>query len=136
VLILSAILSFFVGSLGGVFQKRIKRLLAYSAVSNNGFFLLALLVGNVYGTTVLLFFLVVYVFTLIGTFSSLQVIVLESNQDFEVSNIWSWTSLVFVRKLLAISLVILLFSSAGIPPFVGFMTKFVLLFTSMSSTSA
>ena len=86
-LIISALLSFLLGALGGVFQKRIKRLLAYSAINNNGFFLLTVLVGHTYGLMLLLFFLVAYVLTLVGTFSSLQAITLKSDKAFELTNI-------------------------------------------------
>jgi NADH-quinone oxidoreductase subunit N len=78
IIIFAAVLSLVFGSIGGLFQKRIKRLLTYSMINNNGFFLLALASGGLYGFTFMLFYLFIYTFSLLGLFTSLQVLRLQS----------------------------------------------------------
>ena len=58
--IIIAFLSVFVGSFGGLRQRKLKTLLAYSSVSHMGYALLAFSVGNSFGAEMLLFYLVIY----------------------------------------------------------------------------
>jgi NADH-quinone oxidoreductase subunit N len=134
VIVFSAILSVVVGSIGGIFQKRFKRLLTYSMVNNNGFFLLPLTVMGLYGYIFMFFFLIIYTFSLIGLFGSLMSLKLQSTLT-GLKNLWSWTNLFFINKLHAILTAILFFSSAGLPPLVGFMSKFLILCTLVLNSS-
>lgn len=126
-LLLSGTLSLLLGAIGGLFQTKLKRLLTYSMINNNGFFLFALAIPNIYGVVFLLFFLVIYTTTLLGLFTSL--LSLRLNTTFvSLKNIWSWVNLFFINRVQSVFTSLLLFSSAGIPPLVGFITKFLILF--------
>lgn len=127
-IIVSIILNVIIGSVGGVFQKRIKRLLTYSMINNNGFLLLPLLIGSAYGYTFLFYFAFIYLFSVIGIFSAVLALKLRST-ELLLKNIWAWTNLFFINKSQAIILTILLFSSAGLPPLVGFLIKFLILYS-------
>jgi NADH-quinone oxidoreductase subunit N len=135
IIIISAALSFIIGSLGGLFQNRIKRLLTYSMINNNGFFLLGLIAGTTYGLTFMFFFLIIYTLLLLGLFTSLNSLRLFASLR-TLKNFWSWVNLFFVNKTQALILALLLFSSAGVPPLVGFLAKFFILFSTISSFSS
>lgn len=127
IFVISGVLNFLVGSLGGLLQTKIKRLLTYSMINNNGLLLFALSFCNLYSVVFIVFFLIIYTFTLIGLFTSILNTRLRSTMR-SIKNIWSWTNLFFISKTQTIVVSLLLFSSAGIPPLVGFIAKFLLLF--------
>lgn len=136
VVVVAAIFSMFIGALGGLFQSKLKRLLTYSMINNNGFFLFALSLLNSFSLIFIIFFLIVYVITLIGLFTSIINTRLQQSY-IGLKNIWSWTSLFFINKTQSITTSLLLFSSAGIPPLVGFISKFLILLSLvLNSTSA
>lgn len=134
VLILAGITSMFVGALGGLFQPKLKRLLTYSMINNNGFFLFALSILNTFSVVFIIFFLIIYVTTLIGLFTSIINLRLQQSLV-TLKNIWSWTSLFFINKTQSIANSLLLFSSAGIPPLVGFISKYLILFSLIINTA-
>lgn len=114
--------SIFVGSIGALTQKRLKRLLAYSSLSQIGFCLLGFASGNLDALSNTVFFFVVYVITSCTMF----LIMLNSESFIEGKELVYITDLNNLKKnnpLLAIVLSILLLSLAGIPPLLGFYTK-------------
>lgn len=131
-LVISTLLSIVIGATFGLFQKRIKRLLTYSMINNNAFFLLSMLSVSVYSHVFLFFFLVTYLLTLTGLFALLQTLRTKVFSS-SLINIWGWSNLFFTDKVRAFCLSLLLFSSAGIPPLVGFLSKFLLLFSVVSN---
>jgi NADH-quinone oxidoreductase subunit N len=123
VLIYSAVLSLIIGICGAIYQIRIKRLLAYSAISHMGFILLGF-IGNTYeGLFSVVFYLLSYIILNISIFG----IVLSLRNRITGSLVRDIKDLIFLPKTnmpLAIMLTIVLFSIGGIPPLIGFFSKF------------
>lgn len=128
------ILSVLIGSIGGLFQKRIKRLLAYSMINNTGFLVLAVSIFSITSASFVIFFLIMYLLTLIGLFGvilSLRPVKTSSL----IKNIYGLSNLFFINKALTVSLIIFLFTSAGLPPLVGFLSKFFVLLSLVNFNS-
>ena len=127
-LVVMALASLCVGNLGAIAQTNLKRLLAYSAIAQIGFVLLALASGVVSGNTLsagnayssALFYMVTYVLTTLGSFG---VIMLLSRQGFESEEISDLAGLNQRSPWMAAVMTMFMFSLAGIPPMVGFYAK-------------
>lgn len=127
-LMVLAVASLLVGNLVGVVQKNLKRLLAYSTISQMGFVLLGLIPGVVNGTTLpaanayssAMFYVVTYVLTTLATFG---VILLLSREGFESEEVSDLAGLNQRSPFYAGVMSVCLFSMAGIPPLVGFYAK-------------
>lgn len=123
--IVIALLSVFVGSFGGLRQRKLKALLAYSSVSHMGYALLAFSAGSRFGAEMLLFYLVIYMLSGLGVwFVILSTQVNRKRYTDKLSK--ELGDLVLLRKsnpALALSLTLTMFSIAGIPPLVGFFAK-------------
>ena len=115
-----ALLSLFLGNIVALVQTNIKRLLAYSTISHVGFILLALSLGSVLANSVALFYVLTYVLMAAGGFGMVLVL---SKKDFESDNIQDFMGLNTRDVWLAAMMMMILFSMAGIPPFVGFDAK-------------
>jgi len=120
--------SMFIGNVAAIAQKNLKRMLAYSTISNIGFMLLGfaptvisnntLSAPNGYGSA--LFYIVTYVFTTLGTFG---MVMLLSRQGFEADQIDDFKGLAKRSPFFAAVMAVFMFSLAGIPPTVGFFAK-------------
>ena len=115
-----AVLSLLVGNLGAIAQTNLKRMLAYSAIANAGFVLLGFATGNNAGYQAALIFTVAYVIT---TLASFGMILMLSRSGFEHEEIADFKGLATRDPLLAAMMLALMFSTAGVPPFVGFWAK-------------
>ena len=125
-----AIGSLLVGNLAAIAQTNLKRMLAYSTISQMGFVLLGLMSGVVHGhvdaSTVeaaysaSMFYVVTYVLTTLAAFG---VILLLAREGFESEEIADMAGLNQRSPLYAGVLAVCLFSMAGIPPLVGFYAK-------------
>src|SRR5471032_3461119 len=113
-LVILAALSLIVGNITGIVQRNVKRMLAYSAISNMGFVLLGLLSGVVdhktlglsdaYGSAT--FYGITYLLTTLGTFG---VVMLLSRREFEAENIDDLKGLNKRHPLLAFAMLIFMF---------------------------
>ena len=127
-LMLLAIGSLLIGNLAAIAQTNIKRMLAFSTISQMGFVLLGLMAGVVNGNLSLtanayssaMFYVISYVLTTLGTFG---VILLLSREGFESEEISDFAGLNQRSPLYAGVMAVCLFSLAGIPPMVGFYAK-------------
>ncbi|MCX4165516.1 MULTISPECIES: NADH-quinone oxidoreductase subunit NuoN [Paraburkholderia] len=137
-LVILAALSMIVGNITGIVQRNIKRMLAYSAISNMGFVLLGLLSGVVdgksggaasaYGSA--MFYSIVYLVTTLGSFG---VVMLLARRDFEAETIDDFKGLNQRSPVFAFVMMVLMFSLAGIPPTVGFYAKLSVLEATMNA---
>ena len=135
-----AIASLLVGNLAAIAQTNLKRMLAYSTISQMGFVLLGLLSGvingNVEASTIQgaysasMFYVVTYVLTTLAAFG---VILLLAREGFESEEIADMAGLNQRSPLYAGVLAVCLFSMAGIPPLVGFYAKLAVLQSLMAS---
>ena len=115
-----AVLSMAIGNLAAIMQTNIKRMLAYSTISHMGFLLLGILSGTFAGYAVSMFYAIVYVLMSLGTFG---LVVYLSQNGLEAENLEDFKGLNRRHPWLAAVLAMLMFSMAGIPPFVGFYAK-------------
>jgi NADH-quinone oxidoreductase subunit N len=123
-----AVLSMAIGNITAIVQTNIKRMLAYSTISQMGFILLGLLSGIVTsadgsstnGYSAAMFYTITYVLTTLGIFG---VIMLLSRAGFEAENIDDFKGLNQRSPWFALVTLLLMFSLAGVPPVVGFYAK-------------
>jgi NADH-ubiquinone oxidoreductase chain 2 len=113
-LLITSTISLLVGSLLGLVQYRMKRLLAYSSISHIGFLLLCIIISDF---DCLIYYLIQYTITSITVFFIIESINVERISELKGGRF------VTHNNLLAISLSACLFSLAGIPPFIGFIAK-------------
>lgn len=119
-LIVLTVLSLAVGNLVAIAQVNLKRMLAYSTVSHMGFFLLGVLANNPSGLSAGLFYMVTYALTGLAAFG---MIMLLSRAGFEAERIEDFRGLNRRSPWLALVMMVILFSLAGVPPTVGFYAK-------------
>lgn len=125
---LLAVASLLIGNLAAIMQTNLKRMLAYSTISQMGFVLLGLMSGvingNIYSAanaySSAMFYVITYVLT---TLASFGVILLLAREGFESEEIADFAGLNQRSPLYAAIMAICLFSLAGIPPMVGFYAK-------------
>ncbi len=118
--IVLSVLSIAVGNVVAVAQTNLKRMLAYSTISNVGFILLGFLAGTPGGYRAALFYTVAYVLMAVGSFA---MIVLLSRKGFEADRIEDFKGLAQREPWFAWMMLFLMVSTAGVPPFVGFFSK-------------
>ncbi|HEX4266361.1 MAG TPA: NADH-quinone oxidoreductase subunit NuoN [Steroidobacteraceae bacterium] len=115
-----AVLTLIVGNVLAIVQSNIKRLLAYSTIGNVGFIVLGFVAGTPNGYTAALYYTLVYVLMVGGSFG---VVLLMSRKGFEADKLDHFKGLYQRDPLLALVMLGLMFSTAGVPPFVGFWAK-------------
>jgi NADH-quinone oxidoreductase subunit N len=115
-----AVLTLVVGNVVAIVQSNLKRLLAYSTISHVGFIVLGFIAGTPSGYTAALYYTLVYVLVALGAFG---VILLASRKGFEADKLDHYKGLYQRDPLLALVMMVLMFSFAGVPPFVGFWAK-------------
>ncbi len=120
IIIVAAVLSMVVGAFAAIVQTNIKRLMAYSSIGHVGFALVGLAAGTEEGVTSVLVYLAIYLAMNIGTFA---VIVAMRAGGKTVETIQDLAGLSRTHPVMAASLLILMFSMAGIPPLAGFFAK-------------
>jgi NADH-quinone oxidoreductase subunit N len=117
--------SIFIGSFGGLRQKKLKTLLAYSSISHMGYALLAFSAFSTFGVEMLVFYLVIYMLAGLSIWFIIVSLKLNTKLYFNKLNkeLGDFILLKKTNPALAISLALILFSIAGIPPLVGFLAK-------------
>ncbi len=115
-----AVLSLAIGNVVAIAQTNIKRMLAYSTISHVGFILLGILVGTAEGYSAALFYTITYVIMSVGGFG---MIILLSRAGFEADGLEDFKGLNARSPWFAAVMLMLMFSMAGVPPFVGFWAK-------------
>lgn len=116
-----SILSMFFGTIGGLLQRRLKRVLAYSSITVTGYLFLILCSESVYSLESFFCFLIVYILTSVGVLTIFCNIMLNKSLFVNFTN--QLTSLVRSNKIISFVLASFLFSIGGIPPFLGFVAK-------------
>jgi len=115
-----AVLTLVVGNVVAIVQTNLKRMLAYSTIANVGFIVLGFVAGTPEGYSAALYYTLVYVLVALGSFG---VILLASRKGFEADRLEDYRGLQQRDPLLAAAMMVLMFSTAGVPPFVGFWAK-------------
>lgn len=118
-----AIITMILGNLIALVQDNIKRMLAYSSIAHAGYLLVGLAAGTPEGYSAVLFYLLAYTIMNVGAFG--VVAYYERQQGLDFTDINNYAGLGFKRPLMGVMLSLFLFSLAGIPPFVGFIGKYM-----------
>ncbi len=138
-LVVMSVVSLIVGNVTALAQANIKRMLAYSTISQMGFMLLGLLSGVFEGSTPeaaasayssAMFYIVTYVLTTLGSFAT---IILLSRQGFEAEHLDDFKGLNQRSPWFAAVMMVLLLSLSGVPPMVGFYAKLSVLQAALAS---
>jgi len=123
IIILTAILSITLGSIGALYQVKVKRLLAYSAIANIGYILLSLCAISFIGIFASLYYIFLYIIMSVNVFIILMY-VRRYPVKLKLNNLVEFVSLTHSNFILSFLLVFSLLSFAGIPPLAGFFGKF------------
>jgi NADH-quinone oxidoreductase subunit N len=115
-----AVLSMGVGNIVAIAQPNLKRMLAYSTISHVGFILMGILAGTSRGYEAALYYTITYVIMAVGGFG---MILLLSRAGFEADRLEDFKGLNARSPWFAAVMLMLMFSMAGVPPFVGFWAK-------------
>lgn len=116
-----AVASLAIGNLAALVQKNVKRLLAYSSVSNAGFMLIAVSSYSALGGRALLYFLIPYGAASLGSFAVIAARERELNRAVTLDDL---AGMGWERPLLGASMWVFMLSFAGLPPTGGFLGKF------------
>jgi NADH-quinone oxidoreductase subunit N len=115
-----AVLSLLVGNIVAIAQTNIKRMLGYSTIAHVGFILLAIYVGTDKGYSAALFYTLTYIVAAAGAFG---IIIIMSRRGYEAELLSDFKGLNTRSPWFALMMMFLMFSMAGVPPFVGFFGK-------------
>lgn len=119
-----AVLSLAIGNLAAIVQTNIKRMLGYSTISHVGFILMGVLAGSPEGYAAAMYYAIAYVVMSTGAFG---LIIVLSSRGFEAEQLDDLKGLNARSPWLAGVMLMIMFSMAGIPPFVGFYAKLTVL---------
>lgn len=137
-LLISSLLSLIIGTVLGLNQSRIKRLLAYSTISHLGFILLALAINSIESIQAFIFYIMQYsisninaffivisigytLYTYINKNKEYKSLIDKNNSPIQLIN--QIKGYFFINPTLAISLTVVIYSFVGIPPLTGFFGK-------------
>ena len=115
-----AVLSILLGNFVAIAQTNIKRMLGYSTIAHVGFILLAVYTGTNDGYASALFYALTYVIAAAGAFG---IIIVMSRRGYDAELLTDFKGLNQRSPWFALMMLFLMFSMAGVPPFVGFLSK-------------
>ena len=119
-----SILSLVIGSFVAIMQTNLKRMLAYSGIGHIGFLLLGVVAASPEGYSAAMFYILVYAITGVAGFG--MIVALSKTGD-EFDKISDFAGLNSRNPWLALMMLFTMFSMAGIPPFIGFWAKIIVL---------
>ncbi len=121
IIIFLSISSMFVGAIAAIAQNSLKRLLAYSSIGHIGYVLIALAAGNQESIKAVAIYMFAYMIMNVAIFAI--ILSLKSSKGF-VENINELSGLSKSNPIIGLSITAIMLSMAGIPPFIGFFSKF------------
>lgn len=101
-------------------QQNLKRLMAFSSISQAGYIMLGVISGSAQGMTALVFYVLVYMFANLAVFGVITIVALRAHKF----TLEEYNGLYTTNPRVAFLMTLALFSLAGIPPFAGFFSKF------------
>jgi NADH-quinone oxidoreductase subunit N len=123
-LIVLSVLSLGIGNLVAIAQTNIKRMLAYSTISHVGFILMGFIAGTEDGLSAAMFYTFAYVLMAAAGFG---MVILLSRRGYEAERLEDFKGLNARSPWFALVMLMIMFSMAGVPPFIGFHAKLVVL---------
>ena len=125
-----AVLTMTFGNTVALWQKDLKRLLGYSSIAHAGYMLVGITAANELGYGAVMFYLFGYVFMNIGAFAVAEFISRKEDRGTEIANL---RGMAYQYPLVGASMLIFMFSLAGVPSTVGFIGKFYLFSAAVKS---
>lgn len=125
------ILTITVGNLFAIRQRNMKRFLAFSSISQAGYIMLGIIAYNALGVAAMMFYILVYIFSNLAAFGVIGAI---ENATGRVS-MDDYNGLYKTNPRLAFTMMLAMFSLAGIPPFAGFFSKFFIFTGALQAAS-
>lgn len=123
-----AILTMFFGNILALKQNNLKRMFAYSSVSQAGYILIGFAAASPAGLTASLFYIFSHSFMIIGAFA-----IVEFLESHGINTVDDCNSLYSRNAFIAVSLTVIMLSMAGIPGLIGFFGKFMLFSSAVSA---
>jgi len=119
---LVAVVSQALGNIVAIVQRDIKRMLAYSGIAHMGYAFVGILAGGPDGRRAVLVYLAAYTLMNVGAFAAVALLSEKEDQPHLINDLagQGWK-----RPVVSLALAVCMFSLAGVPPFVGFMGKFL-----------
>lgn len=124
IIALLSVLSMFLGAVAAIGQRNIKRLMAYSSIAHMGYALMGLASGTALGVEAMLVYMAIYVTMNVGTFAFILSMEKDGQPVVDISALNMYSKRSSGR---ALAMLFLLFSLAGVPPFLGFFGKLYVL---------
>ncbi len=109
-----------VGNLFAMRQRNLKRLLAYSSISQAGYIMLGVIAVNTLGMASMMYYVLVYVFSNLAAFGVIMAIERQTGK----TTVDDYNGLFKTNPWLSFTMMLAMFSLGGIPPFAGFFSKF------------
>ena len=114
------ILTITIGNLFAIRQRNMKRFLAFSSISQAGYIMLGIEAFNGMGVAALMYYILVYIFSNLAAFGVIGAIENNTGKVY----MQDYNGLYKTNPRLAFTMMLAMFSLAGIPPFAGFFSKF------------
>lgn len=114
------IASITIANLFALRQQNLKRLMAFSSISQAGYIMLGVISGSAQGMTSLVYYILIYMFANLAVFTVITIVALRAHKF----TLEEYNGLYTTNPKLAFLMTLALFSLAGIPPFAGFFSKF------------
>lgn len=114
------IASITIANLFALRQQNLKRLMAFSSISQAGYIMLGVISGSAQGMTSLVYYVLLYMFANLAVFTVITIVALRAGKF----TLEDYNGLYTTNPKLAFLMTLALFSLAGIPPFAGFFSKF------------
>ncbi|MAS82254.1 MAG: NADH-quinone oxidoreductase subunit NuoN [Legionellales bacterium] len=124
ILIILAVLSMATGNIIAIAQTNMKRMLAYSTIAHIGFFFLGFIAGTASGFSASMFYIISYELMTMGAFG---MIILLGRNGLEADMLFDFKGLSQRSPWFAFVMLCIMFSMAGVPPFLGFWSKWFVL---------
>lgn len=125
-----SICSMLIGSFGAIGQTSLKRLMAYSTISNMGYALMAVSLYSVSGNNVAYIYLLIYAIGTVGLFASLVALFGDESDSATFEDL---KGAAYHRKALSGAISVIAFSMIGLPPFAGFFGKYYVFLSMLQS---
>ncbi|MCL4373513.1 MAG: NADH-quinone oxidoreductase subunit N [Candidatus Marsarchaeota archaeon] len=127
-LALLSVLTMFYGNFAAMVQKRVRRLFAYSSISQAGYIMIGVAVATQYGVEASIVQIIAHAFMIIGAFALIMWL-----ETINIRSIDDYSGLASRSRFAAVSLTIIMLSMAGIPPLLGFDGKLLLFSSAISA---
>jgi NADH-quinone oxidoreductase subunit N len=124
-----ALITMFVGNLGALSQKNVKRMLAYSSIAQAGFIATGIIARSELGVESMLFYITIYLIMNFAVFLLVQILEQLSGSE----SMQDYKGLGLQNSFVGVSMLVVMISLAGLPPTAGFLSK-LYIFTALWET--